>query len=392
MKPSKLIRIFILVVCANTAVALSAQARDSIKIASLYAFTGAAAKANLLSVQSIRFAVDEINAHGGVLGLPLELIEIDNQSSPIGSKVAAEQAVAAEVVAILGASWSSHTLQAAKVAQAHGIPLISNVSTHPGITGIGDFIFRVCFNDLYQGWAMARFAHQDLGLHRAVVLIDITSDYSIGLAQSFASTFESMGGEILTELNYKRRQQNFTDLVAQAARHQPDILFLPGHDESALILTEAQRSGLQAVFLGADGWDVENFYAMGGNKVKQAFFTTHWSEEMNNAASLAFVQKYKKQKPIFAQEALGYDAVNLLADALERAGRPEPEALRDALAQTTAFQGVTGVVAFDANGDPIKGVIIMEMKEGVPRYLQSIQPLQPPDFSVPSSQRQFPDK
>jgi len=346
MKPSKLIRIFILAVCAGAVVTLSAQARESIKVASLYAFTGAAAKANLLSIQSIRFAIDEINANGGVLGLPLELIEIDNQSSPIGSKVAAEKAVAAEVVAILGASWSSHTLQAAKVAQAHGIPLISNVSTHPEITGIGDYIFRVCFNDLYQGWAMARFARLELKLQRSVVLTDITSDYSIGLARSFASTFERMGGEILAKLNYKRRQQNFTDLVAQAARFQPDILFLPGHDESALILTEAQRIGLQAIFLGADGWDEENFYAMGGSKVKQAFFSTHWSEEMSNATSRAFVKKYKKEKPIFAQEALGYDAVNLLADALKRAGRPEPEALRDALAQTAAFQGVTGTVTF----------------------------------------------
>jgi branched-chain amino acid transport system substrate-binding protein len=374
MKPSKWILVFIFGVCIHTVVPFSVQARESIKIASLFSFTGAAAKANLSSIEVIRFAVDEINAAGGVLGLPLELIEIDNQSSPIVSKIAAEKAADAGVLAILGPAWSSHTLQAAKVAQAHGIPLISNVSTHPDITGIGDYIFRVCFNDLYQGWAMAQFARLDLKLRRAVVLVDLTSDYSIGLAHSFTTTFEHLGGDILQELHYKRHRQNFKKLVAQAAQLQPDVLFIPGYDESAIILIEAQSIGLKATMLGADGWDLESFYAMGGKNVKHGYFSTHWSEEMKNETSLSFLRKYKKQGPILASEALAYDAVYFLVDAVKRAGRPDREAVRDALAETTIFHGVTGDFTFDSKGDPVKSLVIMELKDGAPHYLRLIEP------------------
>ncbi len=353
--------------------AFSAHAQESIKIASLYTFTGPAAKPHLLSIQGIRFAVEEINTNGGVLGMELELIEIDTHSSPIGAKVAAEKAVQAQVTAMLGSSWSSHTLPAAKVAQANSIPLISSVSTNPDITEVGDYIFRVCFNDLYQGWAMAKFARQDLKLHRAVVFYDTTSDYSIGLASSFTKTFKRLGGDVLKGIPYKRRQPNLQDLVSQAAQFKPDVLFVPGHDESALILKEAQRLGLKAVLLGADGWDVESFYRMGGDQIQHSYFSTHWSEEITNEISRAFVRKYKRKGPIFSPEPLAYDAVYLLADAIRRAGHTDHKAVRDALAQTHAFQGVTGKITLGPSGDPLKDIVIMELKNGTPHYLKQIQ-------------------
>ncbi len=351
----------------------SAHAQNSIVIASLFSFTGPAAKSNLPSIHGIRFAIDEINTHGGVLGMPLELLEIDNLSTPIGAKVAAEKAVIAKVTAILGSAWSSHTIQSAKIAQANGIPLISNVSTHPDITGIGDYIFRVCFNDLYQGWAMATFARDDLNLHRAVIFIDITSDYSIGLARSFITTFEGLGGKVLHKINYKRNQLNYQNLVSKAATFSPDIMFIPGHDESALILKEAQRLGLKTVFLGADGWDLDNFYAMGGSQIQNGYYSTHWAKEIDSEASRAFVKKYRKQKPIFSPEPLGYDAVYILADAIRRAGSLDRRAIRDKLAQTNTFRGVTGSITLDHSGDPLKSIVIMELQNGVPHYLKQIQ-------------------
>ncbi len=379
----------IILACGLGIFTFSVQAQESIKIASLYSFTGLASKPHLLSIQGIRFAVEEINANGGVLGIPLELIEIDTHSTPIGSKVAAEKAVQTQVTAMLGSSWSSHTLPVAKVAQANSIPLISSVSTHPDITRVGDYIFRACFNDLAQGWAMAKFARQDLKLHRAVIFEDITSDYSIGLASSFATTFERLGGDVLRRIPYKRSQANHQDLVSQAVQFIPDVLFVPGHDESALILQEAQRLDLKAVLLGADGWDVESFYNMGGRQIQHGFFSTHWSEEMTSKTSHTFVRKYKREGPIFSPEALAYDAVYLLADAIRRAGRPDRRLVRDALAQTHAFQGVTGKITLGPSGDPLKNIVIMELKNGIPHYLKQIQS-QPGviDFSINTLQDQ----
>ncbi len=368
------IQLVILLVILWGQVITAVHARESIVIGALYSFSGLAAQSNLPSIHGVRFAVEEINANGGVLNMPLKLLEIDNLSTPIGAKVAAEKAVQEEVTAIVGSAWSSHTLQSAKVAQAHGIPLISNVSTHPDITGIGDYIFRVCFNDLYQGWAMAKFARQDLELRRAVVFTDITSDYSIELTQSFTTTFEHLGGEVVKKISYKRNTINHQRLLAEAAQFNPDVFFIPGLDESALIAGETQRLGLNTVLMGADGWDLESFYAKGGNQILHGYFSTHWTENLNNDISRAFVKKYKKKEAIFAPEALAYDAVYLLANAIRSAGSLDRKAIRDTLAATKSFQGVTGPITFDQRGDPLKNIVIMELKNGRPRYLNQIQP------------------
>ncbi len=187
-----------------------------------------------------------------------------------------------------------------------------------------------------------------------MTFIDITSDYSMGLAQSFASTFKHLGSDILEKLHYKRRHPNYRELVSLAAQLKPDVLFIPRHDESALFLKEAQRLGLKVVLMGADGWDLKSFINMGGDQIEQGFFSTHWSEEIDNDFSRSFVAKYKKHDPIFSPEALGYDAVYLLADAIKRAGVPERIAIHNALSQTHSFQGTTGSLSLDSTGDPLK--------------------------------------
>jgi branched-chain amino acid transport system substrate-binding protein len=352
----------------------AAFASDSIKIAAIYAFSGPAAEANHSSVRGVRLAVDEINAAGGIAGRTIDLLELDNQSSPIGSKVAADAAVKADVITIIGAAYSSHSMAVAKVAQNHGIPMITNVSTNPAVTRVGDYIFRVCFNDIFQGRMMATFARKEINIDKVVTIYDMSSDYSIGIAATFEQTFSRLNGVILARIPYKARQPNFRDIISLIHSTRPDGVFFAGHYESGRIIAEAIKDGMTAVPLGGDGWDEPIFYEMGGKLIKLGYFSTHWHKDIETAASRRFVARYDKDGNLWSSTALAYDAVHLLADAIKRAGTTNRAAVRNELAHTRNFKGVTGAISFDANGDPIKSGVIMQIKDGVPVYLKRVDP------------------
>jgi len=350
----------------------SVRAEDSIRIGSIFALSGPAAKSNEPSVLGVRWAVSEINSSGGVLGKQLELLEIDNASTPIGSKVAADKAVKANVAAIIGPAWSSHALAVARVAQAQGIPMITNIATHPAVTRIGDYIFRVCYNDQLQGQVMAEFARHEIKARRVVILQDITSDYSLGLASTFQDLIEKHDAASAVKLSYKARQPDFADMLRQAQAARPDIIFLPGHDESGVIISQAVGLGLDVTFLGGDGWDVQSFFQRGGHLLVNGYYTTHWHEAIQSGRSKAFFAKYKGRNPFLAPAALSLDAVYLLADAMGRAGTVQGDRVRDALLNTRGFEGVTGKLTFDLHGDPLKSVVIMKITNGRPSYYRQI--------------------
>jgi len=351
------------------------RAEETIKIASIYAYTGAAAKANASSVMGVRFGIQEVNSRGGVLAKELELIEIDNMSTPIGSKVAAVKAVKANVTAIIGATWSSHSIAIARVAQANKIPMITNISTNPEVTKIGDYIFRVCFTDLFQGRVMASFARKDLNAATAVIFVDMTSHYSMGLAEEFLKNFEKIGGNVLLQFHYKQKQENFRYSILRAKSMAPDVLFIPGYYESGLIIKEAIKAGLKAIPLGGDGWGLEDFFLMGGGESKEGYYSTHWMEDIESDISRNFVKKYRQTDDhIFAETPLGYDAVLLLADAIRRAGSTDRAKIRDALAKTENFEGVTGMISINIHGDPVKSAVIMKITDGRSYYLKSVHP------------------
>jgi branched-chain amino acid transport system substrate-binding protein len=367
----------ILVVAMSGGFGSGLRAEETVTIASIYAHSGIAAMQNAPSIRGVRLGVQDLNNRGGVLGKKIELIEIDNRSTPIGSKVAADKAVGRNVSAIIGAAWSSHSIAIAKVAQAQGVPMITSVSTNTKITRIGDFVFRACYSDAFQGRVLARFSREDLNAKSVVIFMDITSDYSMELTREFRGFFEKMGGEIPLELHYKHRKEDFRPLVLLAKKATPDVVFMSGHDESALILKEAAGAGLRAVPVGGDAFGTESFYVKGGNALKRAYYSTHWAEGLEGPFSRNFVKAHKKGSVITAQEALGYDAVFLMADAIERAGSTDRRRIRDALALTRAFQGVSGSISFNENGDPIKGAVIMEIIDGRSHYLKSVYPPSP---------------
>lgn len=351
-----------------------AAAKDSIRIASIYAHTGIAAMDNQDSVRGVRLGVQGINARGGILGREIELIELDNRSTPIGSKVAADEAVSRDVTGIIGADWSSHSIPMARVAQAHGIPMISNVSTNTKVTRTGDYIFRACFTDPFQGRMMARFSREDLKAATVVIFTNITSDFSMELSAEFRRSFHWMGGKVLTQVEYRHKQENFREIAAAVGVHEPDIVFLSGQDESALILKEVMKRGSSAIPIGGDSFGTQSFFLRGGKDLMRAYYSTHWARDLNDPYSKAFVKTYEGLARLIPQTALAYDAVRLLADAIHRAKTTDRKMIRECLAATRNFRGVTGRISFDDNGDPIKSGVIMEIKNGHQHYLKSVHP------------------
>ena len=347
---------------------------EPLKIASIFAFSGVAAPSNRPSFSGVRYGVEELNQQGGIGNRLIELIEIDNRSTPIGAKVAADQAVQTGVMAIIGASWSSHSLAIAKVAQAAGIPMITTDSTNVQITRIGDYIFRVCYTDTFQGQVMARFAAGELKATSATLMINAASDYSIGLAEAFSQSFGDLDGTIRKQVYYKHQQDHFRKEIDAIKAADSDVLFIPGHDESAAIILESAQAGIRSVPIGCDGWSTDTFYKRGGDRIPSGYYCTHWSEEIQSPRSRQFVESYKREEQTLSTEPLGYDAVLVLADAARRATSLTPAALKTALAATKNFPGVTGNITFDNHGDPIKSTVIMKIEDGKAYYLKRIAP------------------
>ena len=348
---------------------------NTMDIAAIYALTGAAAEANSYALQGVRFAVSELNSSGGILGRKINLKIFDNKSTPIGSTMAAKQAAGANVLAIVGPDWSSHSISVARVAQKAGIPMISSLSTNPEVTRIGNYIFRICFTDEFQGKVIARFARHEIKAKTAVVFVDVSSDYSIKLSHIFRKNFEPLGGKVLQEIEYKHNQLNYDNEIELAVKANADVIFIPGHDESGFIAKQAQDRGSSSVFLGGDGWSTPVFFKKGGAELERGYFSTHWSVYLENENSQSFVSRYSIAADSPEDNiALGYDAMMLLGDAIRRAGSTDKQKIRAAIAHTNSFKAVTGTINFNEYGDPIKSAVIMEIVNGKPHYMKTVHP------------------
>jgi branched-chain amino acid transport system substrate-binding protein len=354
-------------------------AAEAVTIAAIFAKTGIAAKDNAPNFQGVSLAVEEINNQGGLLGRKLEVIELDNKSSFIGSKQAALKAAELDIIAVIGAAWSSHSLAIAPVLQQAQIPMISPISTNPKVTLIGNFIFRVCFTDPFQGKVMAQFAYRDLKARSAIILTNVNSDFSIGLAKFFEKSFIQSGGKVLWEGEYKEKAIDFSNVLKKVRLLIPNVVFVPGYiTDSAFIIKQARQMEIQSIFLGGDGWSGDQMYKYGGKAIEGSYYSQHWHSEVPFSRSLQLQANYhtkygKKILPGFLPSA--YDAVMLLDNAIRRAQSLKPKKLRDTLATTKNFQGATGTITFDENGDPVnKDAVILKFKNGTSVYVKSIKP------------------
>ena len=351
------------------------EAAETVKVAAIFAKTGKAALDNAMALNGVRFAVEELNQQGGILGKQIKLIELDNKSTALGSKFAAEKAVKANVIIVFGANWSSHSLAMAPVFQAAKIPMISPCSTNPQVTLVGDYIFRICFIDPFQGRVMASFAFQDLKAKTAAVLINANSKFSEGLAKYFVQNYKKDGGKILFEGNYLEQTVNFSFLINKIKALEPEVVFLPGHSkDSAFIIKQARDTGISTTFIGGDGWN-DTMYKIVGNVIEGNYYSDHWHQDTSNKKSQQFVEKYRKRSEEFGiANALSFDCVFLFADAVGRSGSLDPVQIRNAIAATKNFQGVTGNIKFDKNGDPIKSAVILKFDKGTSVYVKTVAP------------------
>lgn len=349
---------------------------EKVKIAAVMEISGNAGSTYLSLLKTIRFAVDEVNQQGGFLGKEIELIEIDNRNSVIGSRQAAEKAVAAGVIAVIGSIRSSNSMAMAPVLQKARIPMISPCSTNPKITLAGNYIFRICFNDLFQSRVMAFFALNDLKAKTAVVLTNTKNRYCTGLAENFIKEFNAMGGMILWEGDYLEKVTDFNALIKKTKKLKPDVIFIPGYvKDSAHIIKKARVQSVSATFIGGDGWS-DIMYDYAGQAIIGSYYSTCWHPDLPLKESRKFVKQYRKLlgEIKYYSVALAYDAVMILAEAVDKSDSIEPEKIQNALAAIKGFKGVTGRIGFDKNGDPIKPAVILKFKNNRSVYVKTVLP------------------
>jgi branched-chain amino acid transport system substrate-binding protein len=343
-------------------------ATTTVKIGEVDPLTGGVSQFGIGCHQGFVLAFDEINRGGGILGQKLELVTEDNQSKPGQSSTAVRKLITQDkVVAILGDATSSATLEAAPIAQDDKIPMITPTATNPRITEVGDFIFRVCFLDEFQGRVLAKFTREKLNAEKVFTLIDVKQDYSVDLSKFFKDEFSKLGGKIVGEQSYSTGDTDFRAQLTSIRAAQPDVVCVPGYyQEVALIVKQGRQIGLNMPFVGCDGWADQALVAIGGKAVDGCYFTNHFSPDDPTPIVKEFVARYQEKygAPPDTFAALGYDAARLLADAIKRAGSPDSKALRDALAETAGFGGVTGQISFDANRNASKPGLIVRVKGG----------------------------
>ena len=352
---------------------------EGIKVGFFGALTGPTATFAQSGKNGVTLAVEELNASGGVLGgKRIELLVEDDRGEPTEAASAVSKLITRDhVVALIGEQASSRTIAAAPIAQSYGIPMISPTSTNVEVTKKGDYIFRVCFTDAYQGAVLSSFARNDLKAETAAQLVDVRNDYSVGLAQAFGESFQKAGGRVVAEEKYSEGDSDFSAQLTAIRPLDPDVLVVPGYyTDAGLIARQAKALGLRAVLLGGDGWDSPKLTEIGGESVEGSYFSNHYSADDPSTAVRKFVDDYKKKYGAEPDSiaALSYDATKLLADAIRRAGSTEGKRIRDALADTKDFVAVSGKVTMDADRNPIKPAVILKVEGGRFRFVTSVSP------------------
>ncbi|MBM3498307.1 MAG: ABC transporter substrate-binding protein [Armatimonadetes bacterium] len=340
--------------------------------------TGPFATFGQSSTKAMEMAVEELNAKGGVLGKPIELIVEDDQCKPEEAANAAQKLIQQDnVLCVLGEVASSNSLAAAPICQDAQTPMVTPSSTNPAVTQTGDYIFRICFTDDFQGVVMSKYAVEELKAKTAVVFSDVASDYSKGLSKVFRETFTAAGGEILGEESYNQSDRDFRAQLTKFKGLSPDVVYVPGYyGEVALILSQARQLGLKAVFLGGDGFDSPKLVEIAGKAAEGALFSNHYSKDDPNPVVQQFVASFqaKYNEAPDALAACAYDAVRIVAQAIETAGVEDRTALRDALAGITDFDGVTGKITIDENRNARKSATILTIKGGKQTFVKTMAP------------------
>ncbi len=351
---------------------------DEILIGEFGTLTGSEATFGQSTNKGLRMAFDEINAAGGIKGKKIKLITYDNQGKPDESAAVVKRLITQDkVLAIIGEVASSRSLAAAPIAQQYKVPMISPSSTSPKVTEVGDYIFRICFIDPFQGAVMAKFMLDNLKLKKVAVLRDVKNEYSVGLADTFIQEVKARGGEVLIDVSYQANDIDFKAQLTQIKSKNPEVIFVPGYyTDAGLITVQARQLGIKSVFLGGDGWDSPKLHEIAKEAASGSYFSNHYATDSTETIVQEFIQKYKAQFNELpdAMAALGYDAGKVLAQAITNASELKPELVKNELAKIKDFPGVTGVITIDEKRNAIKSAVIVKVEGNDKKFVTKMTP------------------
>ena len=362
--------------------------------------TGSDATFGQSTKMGVELAMQELAASkGGKIGdLDVRAVIEDDQGKPEEAATVVQKLINQDqVAAVIGEVASSRSLAAAPICQGAGVPMVSPSSTNPKVTEVGDYIFRMCFIDPFQGTVMAKFAATNLNLKKVAILKDVKSDYSVGLAQYFTEAFKAAGGTIVAEAAYSAGDQDFSGQLTKIKAANPEAIFVPGYyTEVGLIARTAKQLGVDAPLLGGDGWESDQLIEIGGDALNGAYYSNHFAVDNPEPRLQDFLKKFKAKfgKDPDAIAGLAYDAANVIFDCAQKlhdtdattfaglssakAGTPERKAacakLRDLIAKTKDYAGVTGVITLDEKRNASKPAVVLEIKGGKKVYNTTINP------------------
>jgi len=366
------------VVLASTVSCGSKNSQKEILIGEYGSLTGGIATFGISTRNGSELAFEGVNQKGGVLGQKIKLLVEDDQSKPEEAGTVVNKLIHQDhVIAMLGHVASSHSLAAAPICQAEKIPMISPSSTNPRVTQVGNYIFRVCFLDTFQGAVMAKFAYDTLKVRKVAILVDVRSDYSVGLQTFFGQAFKKLGGTIVTDQSYSQGDSDFRAQLTAIKGANPDAIYVPGYyTEVGTIVHQARELGITVPFLGSDGWDSPKLWEIGGTALNGCYFSNHYATDDPNPVVQKFVTDYKAKYGQIpdALAALAYDAARILAAAIEKAGSTDGAKIRDQIAATKDFDGVTGIISINPERNAVKSAVIVKVENGKYLLTENIKP------------------
>lgn len=356
-------------------------AQDSIKIGGNYELSGDAAAYGTPMSEATKLAIKKVNEAGGLLGQEVEYVEYNNTSDLTESASVAQRLVSEDVVGIVGPATTGDATAQIPVIQEAGVPVVYPATTGNDMTlddngDVFEYVFRVSFEDRYQGRAAAQFASRDLEATTAAVFVDQSTDYAIGLQEAFTEEFEATGGQVVATESFQAGDTDFTASLTSLLSQDFDVLYIPGYyTEIGLLIKQARELGITQPIVGADGLGNSTLVELAGaNNVNDVYYTSHYSPLSDDENLQAFLEEFKAE---YGKEAdqfavLAYDATTILLNAIETAGSTDRDAVKDALAATEGFEGLTGTFSIDENHNPVKNVLMLKLTNGEVESVEAV--------------------
>lgn len=360
--------------CGN---ANSTSSSGEIDIGVVTPLTGSVAAFGKSARNGLDLLQTEVNDKGGINGKKIKFIYGDDENKPASAVNVAQKLINDDkVVAIVGPLTSTCANSVAPILQQDKIPMVTGTATNSNVTKAGDYIFRTCFIDPFQGTVIAKFASTDLKAKTAAILYDNGNDYSKGLADNFQKSFQAAGGKIVDSETYNTNDEDFNAQLTKIKATNPDVLFAPDYYSTVgIIAKQARAQGIKSTFLGGDGWDSSDLFTVGGDAVNGAYFTDHYSAKDPSKEVTTFIDSYKKKynSTPDSMAALNYDAGKVLVESIQKAGKTDGESIKNALKDYSGTV-VSGKITFDENRNAIKAAVIINVKNNGFDFVKKVQP------------------